>query len=198
MTESIGAAFEDGQRAVEAARDAVEGYVREGRRENLGSMYEGFYARTGAFVRLESTRGRGRLRGCAGDYESSDHLGERIVDAAVTAASDASRDALRPAELDDVCVSVCIVEDARRCDDPRTDVEIGRDGVVVEARSGSGWLYPTVPVENGWSPADYLERTCRSADLPPTAWRDDDTAVVRFSGHVFRERAPGGGVEHVQ
>ena len=79
--------YDDGARAVELAREAVEAYVLQGQREQPGSMRDAFYARTGAFVRIKSTRGRGRLRGCAGAYRGSDQLGHAIVDAAITFAA---------------------------------------------------------------------------------------------------------------
>jgi uncharacterized protein (TIGR00296 family) len=186
----------DGQRAVEVARAAVESFVEADRREQLGSMRDAFYMRTGAFVRLENTQGRGRLRGCAGTYDDSDQLGEAIVDAAIRAASDDScGSAVGAAELDTIRVSVCVVDSVVLTDDPVADIEIGRHGVSVSRGDARGWLYPTVPVENNWSPADLLDRACRKADLPPTAWEDDDTMVTLFDGRVFCERKPEGTIE---
>jgi len=57
--QGVDLSYEDGARAVELARESVDSYVRHGQREQPGSMREAFYERTGAFVRLESTRGRG-------------------------------------------------------------------------------------------------------------------------------------------
>lgn len=197
MPESAGTFTQaDGARAVELSRSAVETFVENGAREQLGSMREAFYNRTGAFVRLESTHGRGRLRGCAGRYEWSDHLGEALVDAAIDAASENScGSAVDAAELDSLSVSVCIVGDVLLTDDPVADIDLGRHGVVVERDGAGEWLYPTVPVENGWSAEEYLDRACRKAGLAPTAWQDDEVTVTLFEGRVFRERSPGGAVE---
>jgi len=189
----------DGTRAVELARNAVETFVENGAREQLGSMRDAFYTRTGAFVRLEKTRGRGQLRGCAGSYDWSDHLGEALVDAAIGAASgDSCGSAVDAAELDTLRVSVCIVGNVVLTDDPLADLELGRHGVAVENGSNRGWLYPTVPVENNWSEAEYLDRASRKAGLPPTAWEDDDTMVTLFEGRVFRERDPNGAVQELR
>jgi Uncharacterized conserved protein len=79
--------YDDGARAVELARESVLSYVRHGQREQPGSMRDSFYNRTGALVRIKSTRGMGRLRGCAGAYRSTEQLGHAIVDAAIEAAS---------------------------------------------------------------------------------------------------------------
>lgn len=190
--------YEDGARAVELAREAVEAYVRHGQREHPGSMREAFYERTGAFVRLESTRGRGSLRGCAGGYRSDERLGHVIVDAAIHAASgDSCGSEVTPSELDNLTVSVCTVRKVLLTDDPLADLELGTHGVAIDGGDSSGWLYPTVPVENGWSEREYLDRTCRKAGLPPNAWQDDDVVVTLFEGQVFREREADGSIEQV-
>jgi hypothetical protein len=189
----------DGARAVELAREAVEAYVQNGTREQPGSMRDAFYDRTGAFVRLTATRGRGSLRGCAGVRESSDHLGRTLVEMAIEAASDDSCGSeIRPPELTNLIVSICIVDDVQEPDDPRDALEIGRHGVTVERDGKEGWLYPTVPVQNDWSPAEYLDRTCRKTGLAPTAWEQDDTTVTLFEGRIFREREPNGSVQELK
>ena len=196
--QGVDLSYEDGARAVELAREAVEAYVRHGQREHPGSMREAFYERTGAFVRLESTRGRGSLRGCAGGYQSADQLGHVIVDAAIRAASeDSCGSEVTPSELGNLTVSVCVVCNIVLTDDPKADLELGTHGVAVDGKGSGGWLYPTVPVENDWSEREYLDRTCRKAGLPPTAWQDDDVVVTLFEGQVFRERQGDGSIEQV-
>jgi AMMECR1 domain-containing protein len=58
-------------------------------------------------------------------------------------------------------------------------------------------MYPTLPVEHGWSPGEYLDRICRKAGLPPEAWTDEAVDVTLFDGVVFRERTPEGSVERL-
>lgn len=181
--------YEDGARAVELAREAVESFVRHGHREEPGSMRDAFYHRTGAFVRIQSTRGRRRLRGCAGAYRGKDQLGHAIVDAAIQAASgDSCGSEIEAKELENISISVCVVRQHLLTDDPVADLELGTHGVAVDKGGNHGWLYPTIPVEQGWSAEEYLSRACRKAKLAPFAWNDDDTMVTLFEGHVFRER----------
>lgn len=196
--QTVRLSYEDGTRAVELAREAVESYVINGQREQPGSMRESFYTRTGVFVRLHSTRGRGSLRGCDGSYEGTDQLGHAIVDAAITAASSNSCGSeVEAAELSNLVISVCIVTGIEHVDDPLEKLVLGRHGVAVEGRGHYGWMYPTVPVEHDWSEVQYLDRTCQKAGLPPGAWEDDDIAVTLFDGQVFRERDPEGSVEEL-
>jgi uncharacterized protein (TIGR00296 family) len=190
--------YEDGTRAVELAREAVNAYVINGQREQPGSMREAFYARTGVFVRLESTRGRGSLRGCAGAYDTSQQLGHAIVDSAIAAASeDSCGSEVEPAELSNLEISVFIVENTILTDAPERDIELGKHGVAVEGHGKQAWMFPTLPVENDWSKFEYLDRTCRKAGLPRGAWEDDDVFVTLVDGPVFREREPEGSVESV-
>ncbi|CQH44676.1 AMMECR1 domain protein [Halobacterium hubeiense] len=193
--QSVVLSFEDGARTVELARESVEAFVRNGQREQPGSMRDAFYNRTSAFVRLESTHGRGRLRGCAGAQKSARDLGSRdqqlghaIVEASIKAASDASCGSeVEAAELPNLRVSVCTVSNLVLTDDPVEDIELGVHGVAIDGDGQHGWMYPTLPVENDWSVFEYLDRTCRKAGLPNGAWEDDDVMVTLFEGQVFRE-----------
>jgi len=204
--QSIQLSDEDGARAVELARDSVEAFVRNGQREQPGSMRDAFYNRTGAFVRLQSTRGRGRLRGCAGAHESvrdlgdgTKQLGHAIVEAAIKAASDSSCGSeVEPAELGTIRVSVCTVSNLLLTDDPIADIDLGVHGVTVDGHGTHGWMYPTLPVEHGWSVFEYLDRTCRKAGLPNGAWESEDVMVTLFEGQVFEEREPLGDVQSVR
>lgn len=194
--QAVSLTYEDGARTVELAREAVESYVLNGQREQPGSMREAFYQRTGALVRLQSARGRGSLRGCAGSYRSSEQLGHEIVEAAIEASSDSSCGSeIRPAELSNLTVSVCVVRDLWEPESPLDELDVGTHGLAIEVGHQGEWLYPTIPVENNWSPQEYLERTCRKARLPPTAWQEEDTTVTFFDTVVFRERDPKGSVE---
>jgi uncharacterized protein (TIGR00296 family) len=197
--ETVELSFKDGTRAVELARESVEAFVQNGQREQPGSMRDAFYNRTSAFVRLESTRGRGQLRGCAGAHESSrelgngsQQLGHAIVEASIKAASDASCSSeVEPAELPNLKVSVCTVSNLVLTDDPVEDIDLGVHGVAIDGNGKHGWMYPTLPVENNWSVFEYLDRTCRKAGLPNGAWEDDDVMVTLFEGQVFQESEPG-------
>jgi len=190
--------YEDGARAVELAREAVEAYVLQGQREQPGSMRDAFYARTGAFVRITSTRGRGRLRGCAGAYRGNDQLGHAIVDAAITAASDDSCGSeIEPPELQTLNISICVVCNHVLTNDPVADLELGTHGIAIDIDGQHAWMYPTLPVENDWNEEQFLTHACRKAGLSPLAWQDDDAMITLFEGQVFRERPEGGSVEQL-
>jgi uncharacterized protein (TIGR00296 family) len=194
--QAVELSYDDGARAVELAREAIESYVLHGQREQPGSMRDAFYARTGAFVRIQSTRGRGQLRGCAGAYRGDDQLGHAIVDAAIKASSsDSAGSEIESKELDELSISVCVVSNTLLTNDPMEDLELGTHGVALDTGNDHAWLYPTLPVEEDWSKGKYLSLVCRKANVSPTAWQDDETMITLFEGQVFRERPDGGSVE---
>lgn len=196
--QAVQLSYEDGARAVELAREAVESYVLQGQREQPGSMREAFYQRTGAFVRLESTRGRGRLRGCAGAFRTDDQLGHAIVEAAIKAASgDSAGSEVGSKELDNLRVTVCVVCTTVLTDEPLADIELGTHGVAIDRDQHHGSLFPTLPVKHGWSAEEYLDRVARKAGLSPKAWQEDEAMVTLFEGRVFRERESGASVEEL-
>lgn len=189
-----------GERAVELARNSVRSYVDEGKRERPGCMDEAFYNRVGASVRLDSTRGRRRVRGSGVSYKRDKHLSETIVDAAIEA-SEACKGTseVSSCELDSVSVTLCIMPSVKDVtDSPAEAVEIGRHGVVVEDGHNRGWMLPTVPVERDWSAAQLLDRTSCKAELGETGWRKEGVSVYAFEGQIFREREPSGDVEEVE
>ena len=196
--QTVSLSYDDGARAVELARESVESYVLHGQREQPGSMRDAFYTRTGAFVRIRSTRGRGRLRGCAGSSRNSDQLGHAIVDAAIQAASsDSCGSELEQPELSNLVISVCIVCKHVSTENPIEDVKLGTHGLVIDRDDEHGWMYPTIPVENDWNKQQFFTRASRKAGLSPLAWQDEATTVTLFEGQVFRERPDGGSVEEL-
>jgi hypothetical protein len=68
----------------------------------------------------------------------------------------------------------------------RAHVEVGRHGLQVIRGEKRGLLLPAVPIEHGWGVDEFLARTCHKAGLPPTAWREHGTRLVRFGGRAFR------------
>ena len=76
-----------------------------------------------------------------------------------------------------------------------SNIEIGRDGLIVEQGFYKGLLLPQVPVEQGWDKEEFLSNTCMKAGLMPDAWFDNSTKISRFSGQIFTEISPGGEIK---
>src|SRR6185369_7199417 len=46
--------------------------------------------------------------------------------------------------------------------------------------------------EHNFDAETFLQHTCLKAELPPTAWREEDTKLSTFEGHVIKGQASGG------
>jgi hypothetical protein len=75
------------------------------------------------------------------------------------------------------------------------NIEIGRDGLIVEKGLSRGLLLPQVPVDQGWNKEDFLSHMCIKAGLPADCWLDEDTKIYKFSGIVFTEVEPQGEIK---
>ncbi len=190
---------EKGSKAIELARCSMESYVANGKRERPGCMKDVFYERLGASVKLRSTRGRRRVRGSGVSYKRDKHLSEAIVDAVIEASSGKSgTDELSKCELDNVAVTLCVLDSIEHVEDPTEQLSLGRHGVIVEGERNSSWLMPTVPVERGWSVEETLDRTSCKARLDRGSWRNGSVDVYSFEAQIFEEAEPDGEVDEVE
>ena len=142
----------------------------------------------GAFVTLTV---RGELRGCVGSFTPEGSLAATVARVAARAAAEDPRfEPLRAEELDDLDIHVSALEPRRAMRDP-ADLELGRDGVIVQLGWHRGALLPRVAVEEGWTRETFLERTCLKAGLPPNAWQDPAATVELFAAEEFGGAAGG-------
>ncbi len=177
----------------------MESYVANGKRERPGCMKDVFYDRLGASVKLRSTRGRERVRGSGVSYKRDKHLSEAIVDAVIEASSEKSgTDELSKCELDNVSVTLCVLDSIEHVEQPSEELNLGRHGIIVEGKESSSWLMPTVPLERGWSVEEALDRTSCKARLDRGAWRNGSVEVYSFEAQIFQEEEPDGEVDEVE
>lgn len=141
----------------------------------------------GAFVTL--TEG-GVLRGCIGHVVGTEALWRSVRDNALNAAfRDPRFPPVGAAELDRLTIEVSALSPLRTIGSA-DEVEIGRDGLLVERGSHRGLLLPQVGERYGWSASEFLDQTCRKAGMEPGCWRDPATTVSSFSAEVFSEVEP--------
>jgi AmmeMemoRadiSam system protein A len=137
----------------------------------------------GAFVTIHA---RGELRGCIGQPEPRDALGNVVVHCARAAALEDPRfPPLSIRELPFVDVEVSVLTVPVRVSDPAS-VEVGRHGLIVARGGRRGLLLPQVPVEWGWTREEFLARTCQKAGLPLDAWQHG-AELYSFEAEIFSE-----------
>jgi AmmeMemoRadiSam system protein A len=139
----------------------------------------------GVFATLEL---EGELRGCIGFLRRDVDLVTLTKRAVVSAALDDPRfGSLSREEIPRVDISITVLALPVALRDP-TEIEIGRDGLIVERGGARGLLLPQVASRRGWDRERFLGETCRKAGLPLESWRDAETSVRRFEAVLFEER----------
>lgn len=137
----------------------------------------------GAFVTLNVGE---ELRGCIGYPRGDRPLAEVVRNCAVSAALEDPRFyPLRPDELPRVTIEISVLGPIEPVTDV-SEIEVGRDGLILSSGSSRGLLLPQVASERGWSRETFLSQTCLKAGLSPDAWRRG-AAISRFEAEVFGE-----------
>lgn len=132
----------------------------------------------------------GRLRGCIGCIEAREPLGIAVVRLSMAAGREDPR--FEPIGTAELSIALCEISILGPLV-PITsvdDIEIGRDGLVVEQRGRRGVLLPRVAVEWRWGRERFLNETCVKAGLAPNAWRMG-ARLFRFEAIVISEEAVG-------
>ncbi len=136
----------------------------------------------GAFVTITM---RGELRGCIGQIRSNRPLFQTIAQMTIAAACEDPR--FVPVTVHDykkIEIEISVLSPLMRVHDI-SEIEVGRDGLMIKLDSRSGLLLPQVAVENKWDTTEFLEQTCLKAGLPMKAYTDKDVEIYRFTAEVF-------------
>jgi AmmeMemoRadiSam system protein B/AmmeMemoRadiSam system protein A len=140
--------------------------------------------RRGAFVTLKI---KDNLRGCIGYFEGVKPLYQAIIDNSFNAAfKDPRFLPLKKDEFSAVKIEISVLTEPRELDSIN-EIEIGRDGLIIDGGYSRGLLLPQVPVEWGWNREEFLIHTCRKARLPDYAWRGKNIKIYRFQATIFSE-----------
>ena len=189
---------EQGEKAVEIARNTLENFLRDGEEPDLDEeLSEQMEEERGVFVTLEKN---GDLRGCIGRPMPRQPFIEGLVNSAINAATrDPRFPEVSPEELEDITIEVSMltVPEEVEVDDPKKyleKIEVGRDGLIVKYGGSEGLLLPQVPVDNNWESEEFLSQTCVKAGLSSDAWVKEDISLEKFSAQVFKEKKPSGEV----
>ena len=197
--------LEEGAFLVELARRTISDYLQSGRVPPVPrDVSSKFLEKCGVFVTLNSLRGGGEeLRGCIGYPTPELPLAEATIRAAISAATQDPRfPPLERKELPRIVVEISVLTppmliSAKEAKLYTREVQVGRDGLIVEKGWCKGLLLPQVPVEWHWDCEEFLCHCCMKAGLPPDTWLLPDCKVYKFQALVFKEKSPCGPVEQV-
>jgi len=193
--------LKEGVQAVTFARTVVEHFVKD-LRYTPPATQGVFQENQGVFVTLH-TYPDCDLRGCIGIPLPVLSLQDALIESAQSATRDPRFPPLEESELDHIIVEVTILTKPvlLKVKQPReylTQIQIGRDGLIVEQGIYKGLLLPQVPVEEKWSKEEFLSHTCMKAGLLPDAWFEKNIKIFSFSGQIFTELQPRGDVKETR
>ena len=188
----------EGIKAVQFARNVAESYVKNKKILSV-NLEKIFNEKLGVFVTIHTFPGHD-LRGCIGIPFPIMSLKEAIIDSAQSATRDPRFPPLKENELSSIIIEVTILTKPEliKVKQPKEyldQIEIGRDGLIVEQSFYKGLLLPQVSVEQGWDKEEFLSNTCMKAGLLPDAWLDKDIKISKFSGQIFTENKPRDAIE---
>lgn len=168
---------------VALARGSIESWISERALPEYEPENESLRAWGAAFVTVKK---HGRLRGCIGHIAARMPLYKSVQEMAVAAAfQDPRFPPVKSDELADLTIEISVMSPLRTICEP-SDIEVGRDGLVIRKAGRSGLLLPQVAVEHAWGRDEFLVQTCVKADLPTDAWRKN-AEIYAFSADVFGE-----------
>ena len=195
--------LEDGKILLRFARNNLEYYLSEEKKFPIPQeLQEKYSQKRGAFVTLNKTQEIGNpLRGCVGYILPIKPLIQTVQEMSISAAVNDSRfpkvshDELASLKIEISILSVPEEILGNSLKEIKSQIKIGRDGLIITQGHRSGLLLPQVPVEHdrNWDVETFLEHTCNKAWLPPDAWQDTrNTKIEKFSATIFEEETPGG------
>jgi hypothetical protein len=190
--------IKEGTKAVQFARQIIEDYVKH--HKTIASDLEKiFHEKQGVFVTLH-TYPEHELRGCIGIPLPVMSLHDAIIESAQSATRDPRFPPLAEQELNAIIVEVTILTKpelikVKQPQDYLKQIEVGRDGLIIEQGFYKGLLLPQVPIEQAWDTEEFLAHTCMKAGLLPDAWVDKNTKISKFSGQIFTETKPKGSIK---
>jgi hypothetical protein len=195
---------EEGMVLVRQARHVVEAVttsLRFDKRIMQEQLYK-FTQRYGLFVTIEFYPTK-VMRGCMGVAEPIAPVGQLLVEAALSAASEDPRFVpVSRHELDSLIFEVSILSEpqqikARTSAGIPRQIKVGRDGLLIRYGYRSGLILPTIAVGEGWNAESFLNNVCIKAGLAQHTWKVHDVSLYKFTTQVFREKEPMGDVEEV-
>jgi len=187
VSAEAGAALSDEARAdlLALARGSLEAHFRGEPPPRLASDRAATFGEPrGLFVTLHKA---GRLRGCIGTLSPTGDLTRVVAEFARRAAFEDPRfTPLSERELPECLLEISVLTAPRPIAGP-DEIEIGRDGLILELGGRRGLLLPQVATEWGFDPERFLEEVSIKAGLPAEAWRRPDAKLFAFRAEVFSE-----------
>lgn len=189
---------EEGKKIVKYTREVIESILNN-QKINKTNFENFFDEKLGVFVTIHTYPSH-KLRGCIGIPRPIMSLKNSISEASKSVIKDPRFPPLMKDELNKIIIEVTILTNPEKIivskpEDYIKEINIGKDGLIIEKGFNSGLLLPQVPVEQGWNINEYLSNICLKAGLYPNSWMNSDAILYKFSGQIFTELNPNGEIK---
>ena len=144
-----------------------------------------FEQKYGSFVTLHINE---NLRGCIGYIQPITILHRQIRLCAKAAAFEDPR--FYPLTIEEypfIEIEISLLSPIEKVES-LDEIQVGRDGLIVQHSIFQGLLLPQVATENNWDKEEFLSHTCLKAGLPSDCWKRNDVIIKKFSAYVFDEK----------
>lgn len=179
-----------GQYLVKLAKDTIKYYLDNGKIMVKPTDYPiELDEELGVFVTLNKNH---NLRGCIGYAEPIKPAIDATMEVALAAAfNDPRFNEVSEKEFDDLDFEVTVLTkpeiiEVAHYQQYFDEIEIGRDGLIIQKGYARGLLLPQVAVENAFTKEDFLEHTCMKAGISADSWMDESCDVSKFQGQIFK------------
>jgi uncharacterized protein len=175
---------------IKLARQSINSYLNKTSIKLTKEFKELYLKKQGLFVTLTLD---GNLRGCIGYPEPVLPLYEAIIGAAQAAAFDDPRfPKLSKEEFKHLKIEISVLTipehiDVKKPEDYLKEIKIGKDGLIIRSRFGSGLLLPQVFTEYKCTVEQALEMTCEKAGLSSEDWKNLENKLYKFQAQIFSE-----------
>lgn len=179
-----------GNYLVEIAKESIKCFLENGRPLAKPDDYPiELDEELGVFVTLNKNN---NLRGCIGYAEPIKPAIDATMDVAIAAAfNDPRFPQVSPDEFEKLDFEVTVLTKPEMIvvahpDQYFDEIEIGRDGLIIQKGYAKGLLLPQVAVENAFTIEDFLDHTCMKAGISADSWMDESCDVFKFQGQIFK------------
>lgn len=165
------------------ARATIISHVSSGTIPLVAPTSPGLNLQSGCFVTIKKN---GELRGCLGNFVSTQPLYQLVQEMAVSAATrDPRFYPMKEPDLAEFSIDISVLSPLEQITDVE-EIRVGVHGIYIVKGSYRGVLLPQVATEYGWDRDQFLQHTCIKAGLPQDAWQGECEMYI-FSALVFGE-----------
>jgi uncharacterized protein (TIGR00296 family) len=179
-----------GEYLVDIAKQTIEHYIKTKEKLEIPEDYPiELDEKLGVFVTLNKNN---ELRGCIGYAEPIESAINATIEVAIAAAfrdprfSAVTKDEFPILDLEVTVLTKPELIVVAHPDQYFDEIEIGRDGLIIQKGYSRGLLLPQVATENAFSIEEFLENTCMKAGISADSWMDESCDVYRFQGQIFK------------